>query len=148
LGTLADVGLVSVSRTVAADGYRLNDDHYLADQIADLFRTESRAAEELEGFIRRLLLDLTDKIEWATLFGSVVDRASTSMSDVDLAIQCSPEDLAEVEEALEDLSLAVKRRFGNQVDPLVTVRKRRPKTGVWSRLESEGLPLIRSGKAA
>jgi DNA-binding transcriptional ArsR family regulator len=148
LRDLVDTGLVTAGRRSASDAYELNRDHVLADRLADLYRAESGSGKKLESFLRDQLLALTDKVEWATLFGSVAWGGSTPTSDVDLAVSCAALDVGEVERTLDFLSDSVWRRFGNRVNPLINTRKQRPRSGIWKRLEKEGVPLIRSGKAA
>lgn len=147
LAVLVHTGLVTAGRTPAGDGYALNRDHVFAEQIGEFYRVEAGIRHKLTGFVRDELLALTDKVEWATLFGSAVWGASTTTSDIDLAVSCARPDVPEVEKALDELSDATARRFGNHVSPLINDRKQRPKTGIWKRLEEEGIPLIRSGKA-
>ncbi|MBA2311829.1 MAG: MarR family transcriptional regulator [Actinobacteria bacterium] len=147
LAVLVETGLVTASRRPAGDAYELNRNHFFADQIADLYRAEAGIREELASFLRDEVLARTDKVEWATLFGSIVRGESTPSSDIDLAVTCAGADASEVEKALDDLSDAARRQFGNHVSPLINARKRKPRTGIWKRIEEEGLPLIRSGKA-
>lgn len=147
LAALAESGLVNTGRSPGGDKYELNHDHLFAEQIAHLYRSESGVRESLTSFLTDELLTLTDKVEWATLFGSVVWGGSTPTSDIDLAVTCQRPDIGEVEKTLEDLSDTVRRQFGNRVSPLIKAGKQRPKTGIWKRLEKDGIPLIRSGKA-
>ncbi|HZJ50147.1 MAG TPA: nucleotidyltransferase domain-containing protein [Actinomycetota bacterium] len=86
-------------------------------------------------------------MKWATLFGSIVREESTPTSDIDLAVSCARGDASEVERALFDLSDATRRRFGSHVSPLINAQKQRPERGIWKRIEEEGVPLIRFGKA-
>lgn len=146
LSLLVNVGVVTAERGLAGDAYDLNRNHLLAIHVASLFEAEAAIGMELAAFLRERLHTLTDKVESATLFGSAVWGESTPRSDVDIAVSCAPGDLEEVESALEELAEAVQRRFGNQLSPLVDsgTRKRRP--AIWKRIESEGVPLIRSGK--
>lgn len=147
LGLLVDTGLVTGTRSSTGDAYEMNRDHLLVDHIADLFGTEAEIEQELASFLRDRLLALTNKVERATVFGSAVWGESTPTSDIDLAVSCAPTDVGEVEEALEDLSDQVRRRFGNRLAPLINPAKRKPKTGIWKRIEEEGVPLIQLGKA-
>ncbi|MGI8773460.1 MAG: DUF7342 family protein [Actinomycetota bacterium] len=147
LGTLAETGLVTTARSPAGDAYELNRDHHFADKIADLYQAEAGIRRDLASFLRDELLALTDKVEWATLFGSVAWGESTPTSDIDLAVSCARTDVGEVEKTLEALSETSQRRFGNHISPLINARKQKPKTGIWKRLEEDGVPLIRSGKA-
>lgn len=147
LAVLVEAGLVTAGRSPAGDAHELNRDHFFADQIADLYRAEAGIADELTSFLREELLARTDKVEWATLFGSIVWAGSTPTSDIDLAVSCAHADASEVEEALSGLSDATRQRFGNHVSPLINTRKQRPKSGIWKRIEEDGVPLIRSGKA-
>jgi DNA-binding transcriptional ArsR family regulator len=147
LAVLGDAGLVTAARSSAGDAYELNRNHFFADQITDLYRAEAGIEEELASFLQEQLLARTGKVEWATLFGSIVWGESTPTSDIDLAVSCARAHMSEVEKALNDLSDATKRQFGNLVSPLINTRKQRPKSGIWKRIEEEGIPLIRSGKA-
>ncbi len=144
---LVETGLVTAARSPAGNAYELNRNHFFADQIADLYRAEAGIREELATFLRNEVLARTDKVEWATLFGSIVRGESTRSSDIDLAVSCAGAAASEVEKALDDLSDATRRQFGNHVSPLINARKQKPRTGIWKRIEEEGLPLIRSGKA-
>jgi predicted nucleotidyltransferase len=147
LAALVDAGLVTAARSPAGDAYELNRNHFFADQIADLYRAEAGLKEELAAFLREELLARTHKVEWATLFGSVVRGESAPTSDIDLAVSCARADANEVEKALNDLSDVTRRQFGNHVSPVINTRKQRPQSGIWKRIEQEGIPLIRSGKA-
>lgn len=147
LELLADTGLVKASRGPVGVAYELNYDHLLTEQVADLFGAEADIGRELVSFLRDQLLALTDKVEWATIFGSVVWGESTPTSDIDLAVSCAAADREEVEKTLDDLSDAVRKRFGNHLSPLINAKKQRPKTGIWKRIEKDGVPLIRSGEA-
>ena len=147
LTVLVGAGLVTAGRSSAGDAYELNRDHFFADRIEDLYQADADIKEELATFLRQELLARTDKVEWATLFGSVVWGESTPTSDIDLAVSCARADVSEVEMALNDLSDGTRREFGNHVSPLISTRKQRPKSGIWKRIEEEGVPLIRSGKA-
>lgn len=147
LAVLVDAGLVTAGKSSARDAYELNHDHFFADQIADLYQADAGVKEELASFLREELLARTDKVDWATLFGSIVWGESTPTSDIDLAVSCARAGASEVERALNDLSDATRKQFGNRVSPLINTRKQRPKSGIWKRIEEEGVPLIRSGKA-
>lgn len=147
LALLVETGLVTAGRSTTGNTYELNHDHLFAEQITELYREEARVGQKLASFLRDELLAVTDKVEWATLFGSVVWGESTPTSDIDLAVSCTRVDVGEVEKALEDLSDTARRQFGNHVSPLINARKQRPKTGIWKRIEDDGIPLIRSGKA-
>lgn len=147
LTVLVGAGLVTAGRSSAGDAYELNRDHFFADRIEDLYQADADIKEELATFLRQELLARTDKVEWATLFGSVVWGESTPTSDIDVAVSCARADVSEVEMALNDLSDGTRREFGNHVSPLISTRKQRPKSGIWKRIEEEGVPLIRSGKA-
>lgn len=147
LAVLVDAGLVTAGKSSARDAYELNHDHFFADQIADLYQADAGVKEELASFLREELLARTDKVDWATLFGSIVWGESTPTSDIDLAVSCARAGASEVERALNDLSDATRKQFGNRVSPLINTRKQRPKSGIWKLIEEEGVPLIRSGKA-
>lgn len=147
LERLADIGLVDATRGRVADAYEFNYDHLLADRIAGLFEAEASVEKELTSFMRDHLLAVTDKVESATVFGSIISGESTPTSDIDLAVSCAAGDIEEVENALDDLSGAVRSRFGNRLSPLINTRKQKPRTGIWRRIEKEGLALIRSRKA-
>lgn len=146
LERLVDTGLVTVSRRPVGDAYELNYDHLLAGGIGELFQAEARTEEELRSFVRDHLLALTDRVESATIFGSIIWGESTPTSDIDLAVSCAAADVEEVEKALSDLSDVVWKRFGNRLSPLIHAKKQKRKTGIWKRIENEGVPLIRSGR--
>lgn len=147
LERLVDTGLVNVSRGRAADAYALNYGHLLAGRIAELFAAEANLEQELTSFLRDHLLTFTDKVNSAAIFGSIIWGESTPTSDIDLAVSCAAGHVDEVEKALDDLSDAVWKRFGNRLSPLINTRKQTPRTGIWKRIEKEGISLIRSGKA-
>ena len=148
LERLVDSGLVNVSRGRVGDAYELNYEHLLADRITDLFRAEDGSDQELTSFVRDHLLGLTDKVESATIFGSVIRGDSWPTSDIDIAVSCAPADVEDVEKALDELAEAVSRRFGNRLSPLINAKKQTPKTAIWKQIDKEGIPLIRSGEAA
>ena len=147
LERLVETGLVNATRGRVGDAYELNYDHLLAGQIANLFGSEASVKQELTSFVRDHLLALSDKVESAAIFGSAIWGESTPTSDIDVAVSCPAADVEEVEKALEDLSDAVRRRFGNHLSLLINAKKQKPKTGMWKRIEKEGLFLIRSGRA-
>ncbi len=147
LERLADTGLVNAARGPVGDRYELNYEHLLAGPIANLFEVEASIEDELTSFVRDRLLALTDKVDSASLFGSVIWGESTATSDIDLAITCAAPEVEEVESALYDLSDAVWRRFGNHLSPLINSGKSKRKPAIWRRIEKEGVSLIRSGKA-
>jgi predicted nucleotidyltransferase len=147
LAVLVDVGLVTAARSSAGDAYELNRDHFFADRIADIYQADAGVKEALVTFLQQELLARTDKVEWATLFGSIVWGESTPTSDIDLAVSCSRADVSEVDRVLNDLSDYTRREFGNHVSPLINTRKQRPKRGIWQRIDQEGVPIISSGKA-
>ena len=147
LALLTEVGVVTAGRGVAGDVYELNRDHVLADHVAGLFRAEASIEQALASFLRKELLAVTKKVESATVFGSAVWGESVPTSDIDLAVSCAAADVEEVQSALEDLSEAVRRRFGNRLSPLVNAGKKKRRSGIWKRIEREGVPLIRSGRS-
>jgi predicted nucleotidyltransferase len=146
LALLVDVGVVTADRGLTGDVYDLNRNHLLADHVAGLFEAEADVGVELASFLRERLRALTDKVKSATLFGSAVWGESTLRSDIDIAVSCNPGDLEEVESALEQLAEAVQQRFGNPLSPLVVFGMSKRRRGIWKRIETEGVPLIRSGK--
>lgn len=146
LASLAEAGLVTVGRHSSGDAYELNRDHFFSDLIAALYQADARVRAELTSYLGRELLARTDKVEWATLFGSIVWGETTPISDIDLAVSCPPDAVDEVEDALTDLSDGTRRQFGNHVSPLINTRKQRSTSGIWKRIEEEGVPIIRSGK--
>ncbi|MDP9222606.1 MAG: MarR family transcriptional regulator [Actinomycetota bacterium] len=147
LAVLAEAGLVTIARSSSGEGYELNRDHFFSDQIAGLYQADARVKGELVTYLARELLARTDKVEWATLFGSIAWGETTPTSDIDVAVSCAPAAVDEVENALTDLSDGTRRQFGNHVSPLINTRQQRSKSGIWKRIEEEGVPLIRSGKA-
>jgi predicted nucleotidyltransferase len=147
LNLLADAGLVDVTRAPVGDAYVLNRDHVLAEPVLDLLEAEASSAREIATYVRDRMLALTDKVRSATLFGSVVWGGSSTTSDLDLAVSCAATDIDEVEKAMNDLSEEVRRRFGNHLSPIVDVRRKQAHIGIWRRIEEEGVPLIRSGRA-
>jgi predicted nucleotidyltransferase len=146
LSLLVNVGVVTADRGLVGDVYELNRNHLFAAHVVSLFEAEAAIGVELAAVLREGLHTLTDKVESATLFGSAVWGESSPRSDVDVAVSCAPGDLEEVESALEELAETVQRRFGNQLSPLVDSGRRKRRPAIWKRIESEGVPLIRSGK--
>ncbi len=68
-----ETGLVTAGRSPAGDAYELNRNHFFAKQIAELFQAKASIRQELASFLWDGLLARTDKVERATLFGSVVE---------------------------------------------------------------------------
>jgi len=147
IGALVETGLVTAVRHPAANAYELNRCHLFADQIEELLRTEYVIGRTLVSFLQDEILARTDKVEWATIFGSAAWGESTPTSDIDLAVSCKPASAGEVQEALERVSEAAQRKFGNRVSPLINTRLERPSTRIWKRIDQEGISLIRSGRA-
>lgn len=146
LAVLADAGLVTVGRSRTGDMYELNSKHLFVDEIVALYRTESDMTQKLASFLRDELLARTNRVERATLFGSVVWGESTPTSDIDLALSCALTEEDEVREVIDEVGELTRFRFGNRVSPLINTRKSTPNKGIWKRIEEEGVPLIRSGK--
>ena len=146
LALLVNIGVVMTDRGLGRDAYALNHDHLLAAHLATLFGAEAAIGEELVSFLRESLRVVGPKVQKATLFGSAVWGESTPDSDIDVAVSCSREDLDEVESALRELGEVVHRRYGNRLSPLVYSRARSRKSGIWKRIDRDGIPLIRSGK--
>jgi len=146
LALMVNIGVVKVNRDLVGDKYSLNHDHLFAANVATLFDSEAATETDVASFLREGLRALGPKVKTATLFGSAVWGESTPDSDIDISVSCSPGHLEEVENALGELSEAVQRRYGNQLSPLVDSGTRQRKTGIWKRIDSEGIPLIRSGK--
>jgi len=147
LALLATVGVVTATRGIAGDAYELNRDHMLFEALTALLAAERDAERELLSFLQKGLRPVIGKLAAATVFGSVVWGEAAPGSDIDLAVSCAPGDRDDVEAALESLGDAVRRRFGNRLGVLVDSRKSRRSTGIWKRIDAEGIPLVRSGKA-
>lgn len=146
LNVLTDVGIVIARRGPGGDLYAYEPGHALGGHIAEIFHAEAQILLQLRSFLREKLLALTDKVIAATLFGSAVRGGSDPGSDIDLAVWCARADSDEVDAALESLSDAVRERFGNRLSPLVRSGKEKRKSGIWKRIDEEGIPLIRDGK--
>ena len=82
LARLADSGLAAVSRVGNRKYYRANPDSPLFVEICGIVRK----TVGVETTVGDVLASLADKLELAVLFGSVVRRADTAASDIDLLL--------------------------------------------------------------
>lgn len=146
---LREQGLVRVRRTPRADEYRVNPDHVLWEQLAALFRWEGGVQAELVRFVADEIGDGAPWVSAAYLFGSSVRGDMDPGSDIDIAVICASDRVADTEDALEAVADRAAARFGNRVNAIVGTRPidelargGRAGSGLWKAIARAGIPLI------
>ncbi|MGH2571908.1 MAG: MarR family transcriptional regulator [Actinomycetota bacterium] len=149
LVSLVEHGVVGVRRTPRADLFGLQRDHVAATMLAVVFEWERGLREELLAFLRREIIDRTDSVAEAYLFGSAVRGAMTPKSDIDVAVLCAPAVVEKVTATMHDVGEAVRRRFGNPLSFVVGTadldqlgRAGRNGYRLWRQIALEGRPIL------
>ena len=106
LARLAGSGLAVVSRVGNRKHYRANRDSPLFDEICSIVRK----TVGLERSICAALEPLADRLNLALLFGSVIRRADTAASDIDLLLVSDDLTLKAVYAAMAPVEEALGRR--------------------------------------
>lgn len=155
LGELADQGLVTVERLPGTDLYRANHQHVLAGPLSELFKLEPKLKFELLSLLARELKARRLPVKQARIFGSAARGAMAATSDVDLALITSPNSVAAVEAAGQEIAEVVRDRFGTRLNILVgspslesLSKGRRTGHGVWQAIEREGVDVLAGSSAA
>lgn len=149
LRSLADQGIVNVSRAPSADGYVLNSDHVFADLLKGLFAWEASLREDLVSFLREQIRRRTPAVERAFVFGSFVAGGMTASSDIDLAVVCPESSVADVQSGLEHLADDVRKRYGNNLNAIIGTGSvdylRSPgERRLWKRIVADGRDVLTS----
>jgi predicted nucleotidyltransferase len=155
LADLAEQGLVALQRLPRTDLYRVNRRHALAEPLAKLFELEPRLKLELLSLVAGELKARRLPVKEARIFGSAARGAMAHTSDVDLALVTSPESVAAVEAAAQEIAETARERFGTRLNVLVgspslerLSKSRSARQGVWQAIEREGIDVLAASKAA
>ena len=134
LARLAGSGLAVVSRVGNRKLYRANRESPLFDEICSIVRK----TVGLERSICAALEPLADRLILALLFGSVVRRADTAASDIDLLLVSDDLTLEAVYTALAPVEDLLGRRVNPTLYTSAEFRQRRAaKTGFLTRVLQE-----------
>jgi predicted nucleotidyltransferase len=149
LNSLVDQGVVKSYRSAHSNSYELNRGHALSDLILKVFQGETGLREDLIGFVRRLVITHAPSARQAYLFGSAATGETTIQSDIDVAVFWPGASTREVSAASQHISDALRKRYGNPGQLLVSVttesalRKRRKRpSGAWKEVLDKGIPLF------
>lgn len=155
LADLSEQGLVEVQRLPRTDLYRVNRHHALAEPLGELFELEPTLKFELLSLVASELKARHLPVKEARIFGSAARGAMARTSDVDLALVTSPESVAAVEAAAQQIAEIARERFGTRLNVLVgspslekLSKRRQGGQGVWQAIEREGLDVFADSKAA
>lgn len=107
LRRLASSGLVTVKRIGNQKHYQANSDSPVFEELCSLVRKTVALAEP----IRAAIEPLTDRIELALLYGSVVKGMDTATSDIDILIVAEGVTLEDVYLALEPVEADLERKI-------------------------------------
>jgi predicted nucleotidyltransferase len=119
LSSLVLSGAVTLRRRGNADSYRLNGEWVFVQQLRALFDAESQLRETLFAELGFEIKRSAPHVRAAYVFGSAARRDSVPESDLDLAVLCSAKDEDVVWDEIAQVSAAVRRRFGCDVDVVV-----------------------------
>lgn len=101
--------------------FKLNRGHYLVDNVLiPLFKSESRALNEMSGFIVKKI-----KFEYISiiLFGSMAHKSEHFKSDIDIIIIINDKhDKEKTEMMVLDINPEVIKKFGNSLSPIVMTK--------------------------
>ncbi|HEY8644105.1 MAG TPA: nucleotidyltransferase domain-containing protein [Candidatus Dormibacteraeota bacterium] len=146
---MAEAGLVVVTRTRAANYYRLNPKHVLYEPMKELFSKEGRVATDLMQTVASAVHQRKLPVRSAYLFGSTARRADELSSDIDIAVLTSPSHRASVEAALNEVGQDIRERFGREAHFIVETRSLKnlvadepSQLGIWHRVQNEGQELL------
>lgn len=149
LSSLADQGLVRVTRRPRADLFDVNRDHTASAALRPLFDWDRQIGEELLADLRRLIEREAPSVSDAYLFGSAARGEAGPTSDVDIALVCPPARADAVEAAMEGVADAVRLRYGLRInalvgtEPIESLRAPRSRARrIWRRIAAEGVPFI------
>ncbi len=115
LKRLAESGLVTVKRIGNQKHYQANPDSPVFEELCSLVRK----TVGLAGPIREALEPLADRVQFATIYGSVAKRAETAASDIDLLIVADDITLEEIYRALAP----VENSLGRKINPTLYTSK-------------------------
>ena len=143
LGALDELRVVHLQRAGRADLYTLHDEHVLVAQIRALFAHEGGIRTELVEFLRRELPRRIGGAEGAFLFGSAARGETHRGSDIDVGLLSPERSATEIEPALAALAVAVRDRFGSELNVLIAPTGRRGRRPMlWDRIKADGIPLL------
>lgn len=136
LDRLAEQGIILLEDAGGLRTYRLNTEHLLAPAALEVSRVRARFLDRLRSAVEPM------SVRFAALFGSAARGEMRPDSDLDLFFAVDAASRVSVEESLFDLTAAVHRWTGNQVNPVVydaeSVRSGDP---LLASIDREGIPL-------
>lgn len=115
-------GVVRARRTLLAAGYRLNDDHVVAQQLASLFSVEKASLHAVITFLAQEISHRASWVDEAYLFGSAVRDDMRPDSDLDVALISSSKRADRLLVVMDELSDQSASRFGNRIQTTIGMR--------------------------
>ena len=142
-------GVVHVTRTPWADEIRVNARHVLWSHVLPVLRWERGLKDELVTFLAD---EISAHAPWASgayLFGSSSRDDMEPGSDIDVAVTCQKERVAETKGVMDAIAERTAERFGNRLSAIVgsrpvetAKRSGQPGSGLWKQIANEGIPLL------
>jgi predicted nucleotidyltransferase len=137
LDRLTEQGIVVFDDIGGVSTYALNRDHLLASAVLEVAGARTRFLDRVRGEIASM------PVRYAALFGSAARGAMRPDSDIDLFFAVDAVSRTDAEDRIYDLTLAVHRWTGNQVNPIVyDVSGVSPDDPLIGSIASEGIPLV------
>lgn len=102
LNSLRQYGLIVEEGTDRSRLFRFNSEHPLADSIGQLFGAESERLQNIFEEIKASGKKLSGRVAGMWLYGSVARREDHVGSDVDIGLIATPDDLAEIVQAVRE----------------------------------------------
>jgi predicted nucleotidyltransferase len=141
-------GLVTRRTVGAAHFWKLETGHFLARQLAAIFKVDTNAQAEFRAMVRHWA-DLQPAVVEVRLFGSVARKDERPASDIDLLLVVANDKAREAAiKAGDGLADRVRVRFGNPLHLVVLTRQERTAragTGFVGEADREGELLFSRG---
>ncbi len=109
---LEEIGVIFAEGTGYSRLYRLNAEHYLADQIRSLFAAEDRRFADIVEAVKDSAGSTAPLVKSLWIYGSVARGEDRLGSDLDVAVVADAGDLAAVVETIRDGLAAHSGRLG------------------------------------
>ncbi len=109
---LEEIGVIFAEGTGYSRLYRLNAEHYLADQIRSLFAAEDRRFADIVEAVKDSAGSTAPLVKSLWIYGSVARGEDRLDSDLDVAVVAEAGDLAAVAETIRDSLAAHSGRLG------------------------------------
>lgn len=149
LGSLADQGILTLTKTPSADRYQVNEAHIATERLRMLFAWEGALMGDLVSFLGDRLGQVEPPVTAAFIFGSTARAGEGLRSDLDLGVVCARRDVEKMEDGLESVVEQVGRRFGLWLHVIVgggsldaLTRSGTRGYRLWRSIRREGIPVM------